>query len=45
MGLTITAMIANTLSKKNQIDVKSVESLGSNFIFYIDNRSKNDFGL
>jgi len=45
MGLTITAMIANTLSKKYQIDVKSVESLGSNFIFYIDNRGKEDFGL
>ena len=38
MGLTISAMIANTLSKKFQIEVKSIESLGSNFIFYIDNR-------
>lgn len=45
MGLFISALIANSLSKEFQIDVESKLMKGSTFSFYIDNQDQKATGL
>ena len=45
MGLFISGLISCSLCKSHKIEVKSEDSKGSIFKFYVDNYSENASGL